>query len=182
VPKVWRESTTMTVSYGHGIAVAPLNFAAAGAALVNGGYLVQPTFLKRSRGEGRRLAEKVLRSSTSDAMRRLMRRNVLEGTGRNARVKGYRLGGKTGTANKPIAGGYSRKKVISTFFAAFPMDDPQYLVLVMIDEPAPTQAAKQRTEAAWNAAPTAAAVVRRGASLLDVVPERGFDEVAGTAY
>jgi len=182
VPKVWRESTTMTVSYGHGIAVAPLNFAAAGAALVNGGYLVQPTFLKRSRGEGRRRAEKVLRSSTSDAMRRLMRRNVLEGTGRNAQVKGYRLGGKTGTANKPIAGGYSRKKVISTFFAAFPMDDPQYLVLVMIDEPAPTQAAKQRTEAAWNAAPTAAAVVRRGASLLDVVPERGFDEVAGTAY
>jgi cell division protein FtsI (penicillin-binding protein 3) len=182
VPQVWRESTTMTVSYGHGIAVAPLNFAAAGAALVNGGYLVEPTFLKRSRGEGRRRAEKVLRSSTSDAMRRLMRRNVLEGTGRNAQVKGYRLGGKTGTANKPIAGGYSRKKVISTFFAAFPMDDPQYLVLVMIDEPAPTQAAKQRIEAAWNAAPTAAAVVRRGASLLDVVPERGFDEVAGTAY
>ncbi len=182
VPKVWRESTTMTVSYGHGIAVAPLNFAAAGAALVNGGYLVRPTFLKRSRGEGRRRAKKVLRSSTSDAMRRLMRRNVLEGTGRNARVKGYRLGGKTGTANKPIAGGYSRKKMISTFFAAFPMDDPQYLVLIMIDEPAPTQAAKQRTEAAWNAAPTAAAVVRRGASLLDVVPERGFDEVAGTAY
>jgi len=182
VPKVWRESTTVTVSYGHGLAVAPLNFAAAGAALVNGGYLVPPTFLKRSRAEGRRLAEKVLRSSTSDAMRRLMRRNVTEGTGRNAQVKGYRLGGKTGTANKPIAGGYSRKKVISTFFAAFPMDDPQYLVLVMIDEPKPTKAARRRTEAAWNAAPTVAAVVKRSAPILGVAPEHAFDEVAGTAY
>ncbi len=182
VPKVWRESTTVTVSYGHGIAVAPLNFAAASAALVNGGYLVRPTFLKRSRSEGRRLAEKVLRSSTSDAMRRLLRRNVAEGTGRRAKVEGYRLGGKTGTANKPIAGGYSREKVISTFFAAFPMDDPQYLVLVMIDEPRPTKAAHRRTEAAWNAAPTVAAVVKRAAPILGIAPERAFDEVAGTAY
>ncbi len=182
VPEVWRDSTTVTVSYGHGIAVAPLNFAAAGAALVNGGYLVRPTFLKRSRSEGRRVARKVLRSSTSDAMRRLMRRNVLEGTGRNGDVAGYRLGGKTGTADKPIAGGYSREKVISTFFAAFPMDDPQYLVLVMIDEPKPTEAARRRTEAAWNAAPTVAAVVKRAAPILGVAPERAFDEVAGTAY
>ncbi|NBC88045.1 MAG: penicillin-binding protein 2 [Alphaproteobacteria bacterium] len=182
VPKVWRDSTTVTVSYGHGIAVAPLNFAAAGAALVNGGYLVPPTLMKRSRAEGRRLAEKVLRSSTSDAMRRLMRRNVAEGTGRNAQVEGYRLGGKTGTANKPVAGGYSRKKVISTFFAAFPMDDPQYLVLVMVDEPKPTKAARQRTEAAWNAAPTVAAVVKKAAPILGVAPESAFDEVAGTAY
>ncbi|MFP3920554.1 MAG: peptidoglycan D,D-transpeptidase FtsI family protein [Dichotomicrobium sp.] len=182
VPEIWREATTVTISYGHGLAVAPLNFAAAGAALVNGGYLVTPTFVKRSRGEGRRLAEKVLRSSTSDAMRRLLRRNVLEGTGRKAQVEGYRLGGKTGTANKPVAGGYSRKKVISTFFAAFPMDDPQYLVLVMLDEPQPTKAAHLRTEAAWNAAPTVAAVVKRAASILGVAPERAFDEVAGTAY
>jgi len=182
VPEVWRESTTVTVSYGHGIAVAPLNFAAAGAALVNGGYLVRPTFLKRSRGEGRRLAEKVLRSSTSDAMRRLFRRNVLEGTGRKAQVDGYRIGGKTGTANKPVDGGYSRKKVISTFFAAFPMDDPQFLVLVMIDEPQPTEAAHRRIEAAWNAAPTVAAVVRRAAPILGVAPEHEFDDVAGAAY
>ncbi len=182
LPGRWRESTTVTVSYGHGVAVAPLNFAAAGAALVNGGYLVPPTFLKRSRSEGRRLAEKVLRSSTSDAMRRLLRRNVVEGTGRRGQVAGYRLGGKTGTANKPIAGGYSREKVISTFFAAFPMDDPQYLVLVMVDEPKPTKAAHRRTEAAWNAVPTVAAVVKRAAPILGVTPERAFDEVAGTAY
>ena len=182
LPEVWRESTTVTVSYGHGIAVAPLNFAAAGAALVNGGYLVRPTFLERSRGEGRRLARKVLRSSTSDAMRRLMRRNVKEGTGRRGEVKGYRLGGKTGTANKQIKGGYSRKKVISTFFAAFPMDDPQYLVLVMVDEPKPTKAAHNRIEAAWNAVPTAAAVVKRVAPILGVAPDQEFDEVAGSAY
>lgn len=182
VPRVWRESTTVTVSYGHGIAVAPLNFAAAGAALVNGGYLVRPTFLERGRGEGRRLAQKVLRSSTSDAMRRLLRRNVVEGTGRRAEVKGYRIGGKTGTANKPVAGGYSRKKFISTFFAAFPMDDPQYLVLVMVDEPKPTEAAHRRTEAAWNAVPTVAAVISRAAPILGVAPEHEFDEVAGSAY
>ena len=182
LPEKWREARTVTVSYGHGIAVAPLNFAAAGAALVNGGYLVPPTFLKRSRGEGRRMAEKVLRSSTSDAMRRLLRRNVVEGTGRHAKADGYRLGGKTGTANKPIPGGYSQKKMMSTFFAAFPMDDPQYLVLVMIDEPKPTEAANQRTEAAWNAAPTVGAVVRRAAPILGVAPDQAFDEVAGTAY
>jgi len=181
-PKIWRDSTIVTVSYGHGIAVAPLNFAAAGAALVNGGYLVKPTFLERSRGEGRRIAEKVLRSSTSDAMRRLLRRNVLEGTGRSAQVAGYRLGGKTGTANKQIDGGYSRKKVISTFFAAFPMDDPQFVVLVMIDEPKPTEAARGRIEAAWNAAPTVAAIVKRAAPILGVAPEHEFDEVAGSAY
>jgi len=182
LPEKWREARTVTVSYGHGIAVAPLNFAAAGAALVNGGYLVKPTFLKRSRSEGRRIAEKVVRSSTSDAMRRLLRRNVVEGTGRNAQVEGYRLGGKTGTANKPIPGGYSQKKMLSTFFAAFPMDDPQYLVLVMIDEPKPTEAAHRRTEAAWNAAPTVARVVEKAAPILGVAPERAFDEVSGTAY
>ncbi len=182
VPRVWRDSTTVTVSYGHGIAVAPLNFAAAAAALVNGGYLVRPTFLERGRGEGRRLAKKVLRSSTSDALRRLMRETVTQGTGRRADVAGYRVGGKTGTANKQISGGYSREKVISTFFAAFPMDDPQYLVLVMIDEPQPTQAANGRTEAALNAAPTVADIVMRAAPILGVAPEHAFDEVAGSAY
>ncbi len=182
LPEVWRESTTVTVSYGHGIAVAPLNFAAAGAALVNGGYLIRPTFLERSRGEGLRLAKKVLRSSTSDAMRRLMRRNVKEGTGRRGEVAGYRLGGKTGTANKQIGRGYSREKVISTFFAAFPMDDPQFLVLVMVDEPKPTEAANKRTEAAWNAVPTVAAVVERAAPMLGIAPEQEFDEFAGSAY
>ncbi len=182
VPRVWRESTTVTVSYGHGMAVSPLSFAAASAALVNGGYLVRPTFLKRSRGEGRRMAKKVLRSSTSDAMRQLLRRNVIEGTGRKAQVEGYRIGGKTGTANKPVPGGYSRELVLSTFFAAFPMDDPQYLVVVMVDEPKPTEAAHQRTEAAWNAAPTVAAMVENAAPILGVAPERAFDEIAATPY
>jgi len=182
VPRVWRESTTVTVSYGHGMAVSPLSFAAASAALVNGGYLVRPTFLKRSRGEGRRMAKKVLRSSTSDAMRQLLRRNVIEGTGRKAQVEGYRIGGKTGTANKPVPGGYSRELVLSTFFAAFPMDDPQYLAVVMVDEPKPTEAAHQRTEAAWNAAPTVAAVVENAAPILGVAPERAFDEIAATPY
>ena len=131
----------MTVSYGHGIAVAPLNFAAAGAALVNGGYLVRPTFLKRSRGEGTpSRQEKCCAPAPATRCAGCMRRNVLEGTGRNAQVKGYRLGGKTGRRTSRSKGDTPRKKVISTFFAAFPMDDPQYLVLIMIDEPKPTEA------------------------------------------
>ena len=153
---------------------------AASAALVNGGYKVEPTFLPRTRQEGRARAVKVHSPDTSKAMRKLFWLNVEKGTGKRAKVEGYRVGGKTGTAWKPAAGGYSHD-VITSFIAAFPMDDPQYLVLIVIDEP---QAAEQgeKTEAGYNAAPTAGAVIRRIGPMLGIAPARTFDEMVQATY
>ena len=119
-------------------------------------------------------------AETSAAMRRLFLANVENGTGTQAKVPGYRVGGKTGTAWKPAKGGYSQD-VIASFVAAFPMDDPQYLVFVVIDEPKPEQPGK-RTEAGHNAAPTAGAIIRRIAPMLGIAPARTFDETRQASY
>jgi cell division protein FtsI (penicillin-binding protein 3) len=179
-PEKWRTVNTMTAAYGHGISVPPFAFAVASAALINGGYKVEPTFLPRSRAEGRARAQKVLSPDTSAAMRRMFWLNVEKGTGKRAKVDGYRVGGKTGTAWKPGVGGYSRD-VITSFIGAFPMEDPQYLVLVVIDEP---QAAEQgqKTEAGYNAAPTAGNIIRRIGPMLGIAPARGFDEMVQASY
>jgi cell division protein FtsI (penicillin-binding protein 3) len=180
IPNPWRNINTITAAYGHGISVPPFAFATAAAALVNGGYRIEPTFLPRSRSEGRARAVKVLSPDTSAAMRRMFALNVEKGTGKRAKVEGYRVGGKTGTAWKPGVGGYSRD-VITSFIAAFPMDDPQYLVLVVIDEP---QAAEQgqKTEAGYNAAPTAGNIIRRIGPMLGIAPARTFDETLQASY
>lgn len=180
VPAPWREVNTMTAAYGHGISVPPFSFAVAAAALVNGGYKIEPTFLPRTRADGRARAVKVLHADTSAAMRRFFRATVEHGTGRRANVPGYRVGGKTGTAWKPAAGGYS-DEVISSFVAAFPMDDPQYLVFVLLDEPKPAQPG-EATEAAYNAAPTAGGIIGRIAPMLGIAPARTFDETAQASY
>jgi len=179
-PEPWRNINTMTVAYGHGVSVPPFAFAVASAALVNGGHRIEPTFLPRSRAEGRAKAVKVLSPDTSAAMRRMFWMNVENGTGRRAKVEGYRVGGKTGTAWKPAAGGYSRE-VISSFVAVFPMDDPQYLVLVIIDEPKPAEQG-QKTEAGYNAAPAAGAIIRRIGPMLGIAPARTFDETVQASY
>ena len=175
VPKKWSELTTMTVAFGHGIAVTPLQVAVADAALVNGGRLIPPTFLARSPEVAASLGEQVVSRETSDAMRYLLRLNVEKGSGKRAAVPGYRVGGKTGTAEKVENGRYSATKRLNSFLAAFPMDDPKFVVLVVLDEP---KAEKQGggTTAAANAAPTVAAIVRRAAALLGVEP-READEV-----
>ena len=179
-PEPWRMVNTMTASYGHGVSVPPFAFAMASAALINGGYKLQPTFLPRSRSDGMALATRVLSADTSAAMRRLFWMNVEKGTGKRAKVEGYRVGGKTGTAWKPAAGGYSRE-VITSFVAAFPMDDPQYLVLIVIDEPKPAEEG-QKTEAGYNAAPTAGAVIRRIGPMLGIAPAAAFDEIVQATY
>lgn len=169
MPKKWSELTTMTVAFGHGMAVTPLQVAVADAALVNGGRLIPPTFLKRSAGEADRIAQQVVSPSTSDKMRYLFRLNVEKGSGKRAEVEGYRVGGKTGTAEKVENGRYSASKRLNSFLAAFPMDDPRYVVLVVLDEP---KAAKTGggTTAASNAAPTVSAIIRRSAAMLGVEP------------
>ena len=126
------------------------------------------------------LGEQVVSAETSAAMRHMFLANVEHGTGTQAKVPGYRVGGKTGTAWKPVKGGYSQD-VITSFVAAFPMDDPQYLVLIVIDEPKPEQPGK-RNEAGHNAAPTAGAIIRRIAPMLGIAPARTFDESRQASY
>ena len=168
-PAKWGDLTTMTVAFGHGIAVTPLQVAVADAALVNGGKLIPPTFFPRTREEADKLAVQAVSPATSANLRYLFALNIEKGSGARAAVPGYMVGGKTGTAEKVENGRYSGNKRLNSFLAAFPMDDPQYAVLIVLDEP---QAEKQGggTTAAANAAPTVAAVIRRSAALLGVKP------------
>ncbi|PLX36498.1 MAG: cell division protein [Hyphomicrobiales bacterium] len=169
VPSRWSEVTSMTVAFGHGISVSPMQTAVAAAALVNGGKLIPPTFLVRSRDEADALAKRVIEPKTSNAMRYLFRLNAEKGSGRQAEVEGYLVGGKTGTAEKVVDGRYSSTKRFNSFLSAFPMDDPRYVVLVVIDEPKKAKDGGGVT-AGWNAAPTVANVVRRIAPMLGVAP------------
>ena len=170
VPKRWERIEQITIAYGHGVAVAPLQFAAAAAALVNGGELVRPTFL-RGRSDGQKT--RVVSAETSRQINELMRLNVTDpaGTGKRAEVPGYRVGGKTGTAEMAAVGGYAEKSVISSFVAAFPMEKPQYVVMVMLFKPQATDETKNEITAGHNAAPTAGRIIARVAPLLGVMPE-----------
>lgn len=167
----WARITTMTVSYGHGIAVTPLHLAAAYAAMVNGGVWRPATLFKVDPAKapaGRR----VFKASTSARMRQLLRMIVVDGTGKTANAPGFRVGGKTGSAEKPGGkGGYNRTSLVATFAAAFPMDKPRYVVIAMLDEPKGTAATSYQRTAAWNAAPIVGRVVPRIGPFLGVVPD-----------
>jgi cell division protein FtsI (penicillin-binding protein 3) len=170
----WPRLRTMTVSYGHGIAVTPLHLASAYAALVNGGIWRPATLKKLSANEvpkGRR----VFKASTSARIRQMLRMIVVYGTGRKADAPGFRIGGKTGSAEKPGAGGYRRSSLVSTFAAAFPMDAPRYVVIAMMDEPQGTPATSFQRTAAWNAAPAVGRVVPRIGPLLGIMPDETRD-------
>jgi cell division protein FtsI (penicillin-binding protein 3) len=170
VPKMpWSKISAITISFGHGISVSPLQTAAAGAALINGGFLVPPTFLPRSPEVAASLAKPVMRPETSETMRRLFRLNVLKGSGRRADVAGYSVGGKTGTAEKVVNGRYSGNKRRNAFLAGFPMEAPKYLVLVVLDEPQSEKPGMGAT-AGLNTAPTVSNIVRRIAPMLGIEP------------
>jgi cell division protein FtsI (penicillin-binding protein 3) len=171
VPKApWAKVTQITMSFGHGISVSPMQTAMAGAALINGGYIITPTFLPRTEAQAAQIARPVLRPETSAYLRQLFRLNVLKGSGRRAEVAGYAVGGKTGTAEKVVDGRYSTNKRRNVFLAGFPMDAPEYEVLVVLDEPKPEKPGIGAT-AGLNAAPTVAAIVRRIAPMLGVEPK-----------
>ncbi len=173
-PKNWGRVTNMTVGYGHGISVTPLHLASAYAALVNGGIWRPTTLLKREKDK--KIEERrVFTAATSARMRQLLRMIVSDGTGRNADAPGYRIGGKTGSAEKPAYGSYSRKLVVSTFAAAFPMDDPKYVVIAMVDEPSGTAATSFQRTAGWTAAPIVKKLVPRIGPMLGVIPDEHRD-------
>lgn len=170
-PRRWGRVSTMTAAFGHGISIQPLQLAAAVAALVNGGMLVEPTFFKRDREAATAVSRRVITEKTSESMRYLMRLNVTEGTATKANAPGYRVGGKTGSAEKVVDGRYSRDHRLTTFVGAFPMDDPRYVLLVMLDEPQPTKNTYGFATAGWNAVPTAGKIVERVGALLGVEPK-----------
>ncbi|MEP1882011.1 MAG: penicillin-binding protein 2 [Roseibium sp.] len=175
LPPKWNELAAMTISFGHGISVTPMQTAVAAAALVNGGTLLQPTFLPRSQQEAKELGKQVLSPETSRIMRYLFRLNVLRGSGRRSDVPGYTVGGKTGTAEKIENGRYVSDKRRNSFLSAFPMDDPRYVVLTVIDEPKPERSGVGAT-AGMNAAPMVGAIIRRAAPMLGVMPRFGEGE------
>jgi cell division protein FtsI (penicillin-binding protein 3) len=174
-PSDWGRARVLTSGYGHGVAISPLHLASAYSALVNGGIFRPATLMRVPAGravEGRR----VYSEETSRRMRQMLRMIVTDGTGRRAEAPGFRVGGKTGTAEKVAAGGgYSRRVNVSTFAAAFPMDEPRYVVVVMMDAPRGTEETHFLTTAAWTAAPVVSRVISRTGPLLGIIPSATRD-------
>lgn len=169
VPSPWRDVNTMTIAFGHGLAVSPLALATAASAVVNGGILHRATIIKPPPGfvpPG----TQVMSARTSDEMRRMMRLVVEQGTGEFAAAPGYLVGGKTGTAEKVAGHSYAHKELLSSFIGAFPINEPRYLVLAILDEPHGTAKTHGFATGGWTAAPVVGHVVQRAAPLLGVSP------------
>lgn len=169
-PAKWRDVNTITISYGHGIAVSPLQIVTAVSAISNGGLLPTPTLIRRDDDVRRTVGTRVITRETSRKMRELMRMVVEDGTGKNADVPGYLVGGKTGTADKAVARGYSERKIISSFVGAFPIDEPEYAVLAILDEPKGTKKTYGYATGGWVAAPVVSNVITQMASIMGIVP------------
>lgn len=170
LPKNWSELSTMTISYGHGMSASPLHLAAGYAAIANGGTKVTPTILKQDQAiKGPR----VMTEASAIESRTMLRKVVSEGTASFGEVPGYAVGGKTGTADKPLTNGrgYYEDKVIATFAAMFPAHDPKYVLIVALDEPVETSGDEPRRTAGWTAVPVAAEMIARVAPLLGMRPE-----------
>ncbi len=179
LPPKWSEISTMTVSYGHGMAASPVHLAAAYSTMVNGGHVVTPTLIKQ---QAIAQSEQIISAQTSAQIRRMLRGVVTEGTAGFAEVAGYDVGGKTGTADKPNpTGGYYKDRVIATFAAAFPMQDPKYVLVVTLDEPSDNSGERPRRTAGWTAVPVAAEIIRRIAPLLGLRPEYGAGDLTQAA-
>ena len=168
-PSPWRPVNTMTISYGHGMAVSPLQLVTGVSAMVNGGLVHRPTLIRKESPEPPK-GKRVISERTSSEVRRLMRLVVENGTGKNASAEGYVVGGKTGTADKPGNGGYRRRSLISSFVAAFPMHAPRYVVLVILDEPQGNKKTHGYATGGWVAAPSVKRLIERTAPLLGVRP------------
>ncbi len=171
VPKPWGEVHTLTAAYGHGIATTLLQATSAIASVINGGTLVQPQLvLDQQQGHKPHSSLRVVSEDTSQKIRQMMRLVVTDGTGKKAEVQGYDVGGKTGTAEKSSARGYDSDRLISSFAAAFPIDDPQYVIFIAIDEPKGNKTSWNYATGGWVAAPAVARVITSMASILGIKP------------
>ncbi len=168
-PNPWREASVITIAYGHGIAVSPLHVATAVSAIVNGGVLRPPTVRKLAPDQVP-AGQRVISQKTSEEMRKLMRLVVEYGTAKFAEVPGYVVGGKTGTAEKNLHGHYFEKKLMSDFVSVFPMQDPRYLVMTLVDEPHGTKASHGYATAGWTVVPATGRIIQRIAPILGVQP------------
>jgi len=170
VPTNWGPVETATISFGHGLSITPLHLATAISALVNGGYLIEPTFLRRD-SHARIERRRVISEETSRTMRELLRYVVTDGTGGNADVPGYEVAGKTGTSEKPSpGGGYDQHRLLSSFVGTFPSSNPRYVVFAMLDEPQGTSATYGYATGGWTVAPAVGRTIERVAPLLGVMP------------
>ena len=160
----------MTISFGHGLAVVPLQAAMATAALVNGGRFLPPTYLKRTREEADKLAKQVIRPETSQMMRYVMRLNAEKGTASKADIPGYYVGGKTGTSEKVVNGRYAKDRLLTTFMATMPSDKPRYLILTILDEPKGLPETHGYATSGWNTAPVTGKIIERIGPMLDIDP------------
>lgn len=181
-PKVWKQVHSVTAAFGHGFSTTPLQTAAGVVALMNGGHLMPPTFFPRNAHQAMAASKQVVSEATSRDMRYLYRLNATApgGSGKRGTVPGFRVGGKTGTAEKVVNGRYSKDKNFNAFVAAFPIEDPQYVVLTIIDEPKMENSERSAT-AGFSAAPIASNIIRRSAVLLGVTPSFA-EETAGEAH
>ena len=169
-PSRWRDVNVATISFGHGVAVSPLQLAAGIAPMVNGGVWRPPTVLAAGSG-GAREGRRVVSERTSRQMRQLFRLVVTHGTGKKADAEGYRVGGKTGTAEKLTNGRYDRGRLVSSFVAAFPMDAPRFVVLAALDEPKGIAETHGYATGGWTAAPTVGRIVARIGPMAGIAPQ-----------
>jgi cell division protein FtsI (penicillin-binding protein 3) len=169
VPSPWHPVNAMTVAFGQGISVSPLQMVTAVSAVVNGGVLHRASLIKHPAGYALS-GEQVLSARTSDEMRRLLRLVVERGTGKLANAPGYLIGGKTGTAEKVAGGRYEKHGLLSSFIGVFPITEPRYVVMICIDEPHGTKESHGFATGGWTAAPAVARVVQRMAPLVGIQP------------
>ncbi len=179
-PSSWGDLSTATIGYGYGLSVSPLHVVAAAAAVVNGGVYHTPTLLSR-RTASEKKGRRVISEKTSATMRAIMRKVVMHGTAKRANIAGYEVGGKTGSARKVEKGKYVEGKIRTSFLGAFPMDDPQYVLMVMIDAPKGIAETHNFNNAGWNAVPTAGRIISTVAPQLGILP-RPFDSKTDAPY
>jgi cell division protein FtsI (penicillin-binding protein 3) len=167
-PRTWERLNAYTISFGHGMAISPLHAGMSAGALLNGGRLVTPTLAKREKDEAELGSRQIISAQTSEYVRYLFRRNAEIGSAKAVDVPGFFVGGVSSTANKVVNGKYVDDKVQTSFISAFPMEKPEYLLLVLLDEPEGNEATKGFKTASWNAGMLSAKIIERAAPMIGV--------------
>ena len=175
VPSIWRKTDLMSMSYGHTIAVSPLQFVNAFNAIINGGKFQYSTLIKKENYNNDSSTE-IITENTSKRIRKLLREVVgnKEGSGKNANIKGYSIGGKTGTAIKNKEKRYTKEENRASFVGFFPSYDPKYIVFIMVDNPKRIKENFYYATAGWVAAPTVKDIINEMIPRLGVEPEIAY--------